>query len=73
MVEVVKLFDARLIPTAKDQVAATRADFAAGKTDFSTVIQAEKKLRNAELARYVAIAELSKRRALLARSIGAKP
>ncbi len=73
MIEVVKLYDARLIPTAKDQVAATRADFAAGKTDFSTVILAEKKLRNIELARHVAVAELSKRRARLSRSVGRMP
>ncbi len=72
-IQVVTLYDSRLIPTARSQVAAARADFGAGNTNFATVISAEKSLRNVQLARHAAAAELSKRRARLDRSQGRFP
>lgn len=72
-IRVVTIYDQRLIPSARDQVAAARADFGAGKIDFSSVIQAEKSLRGIELSRYRALTELSKRRAELARAMGELP
>lgn len=72
-IQVVTLYDTRLIPTARSQVAAARADFGAGNTDFSAVVSAEKSLRNVQLARHAAAAELSKRRARLERSLGRFP
>lgn len=72
-IQVVKLYDARLIPAARSQVAAARNDFAAGSADFASVISAEKNLRNIQLSRHMAIAELSKRRARLDRSLGRLP
>ncbi|MBK7579599.1 MAG: TolC family protein [Myxococcales bacterium] len=72
-IAVVKLYDGRLIPTAKSQVAAARADFTGGKTGFSEVISAEKSLRNIQLSRHAAAAELSKRRTQLDRALGRLP
>lgn len=71
--ELVKLYDNRLIPTSKNQVAAARNDFVAGNAEFSTVISAEKNLRNIQLSRHMVVAELSKRRARLDRSRGRLP
>ncbi len=72
-IRIVKLYEGRLIPAARDQVAAARADFATSKVDFASVIQAEKSLRGIELGRYMAMAELSKRRARLWRALGRLP
>lgn len=72
-IRIVKVYEQRLIPAARDQVAAARADFATGKVDFATVISAEKSLRAIELSRYRALTELSKRRAELARAMGELP
>ncbi|MEZ4222825.1 MAG: TolC family protein [Polyangiaceae bacterium] len=70
---VAKVYDQQVIPSARDQVAAVRADFGAGKVDFSNVVQAEKSLRAVELNRYRALTELSKRRAELSRAMGIAP
>lgn len=72
-IERVKLYDGRLLPAAKNQVAAARTDYVAGKTELAMAIAAERNLREIELGRLVAIAELWRRRARLDRALGRLP
>jgi outer membrane protein TolC len=69
----VKLLDGRTIPATKAQISAALADFAPGRTSFLAVVQAEKNLYDAELARNAAIAELGRWRARLDRALGRVP
>jgi outer membrane protein TolC len=68
-----EILESRLLPAARDRVAAARAGFESGRNDFDTLIEAERSLREAELERERALAELSRRHAELARAIGAVP
>jgi len=70
---VVRLYRRRLLPVARDQVAASRSGYQTGANDFSSVIGAEKNLIDVELAYFAAQAELSRRRARLARALGEVP
>lgn len=72
-IERVKLYDGRLLPAAKNQVAAARTDYVAGKTELAMAIAAERNLREIELGRLAAIAELWRRRARLDRALGRLP
>ena len=72
-IEVVKLFDGRLLPTARAQVNAASVDFLPGRTSFLAVVEGEKNLREVELSRYSTIAELGRRRAKLDRALGRVP
>jgi cobalt-zinc-cadmium efflux system outer membrane protein len=70
---VLHLFEQRLIPVARDLVDAARAGFIASRTDFATVIAAEKNLRSAELEYQVARANFDRRRAELDHTLGRMP
>ncbi len=70
---VVMLYEDRLLPATRDQVAAARAGFVAGNTTFVAVIEAERGLRSAELDAIRARAELDRRVAELERTIGRVP
>ena len=70
---VLHLYEERLIPVARDQVAAARAGFIASRNDFVAVIGAEKNLRTVELEDQMARAELDRRRAELDRALGRIP
>lgn len=63
----------RLLPAARDQVAAARSGFETGRNDFEALIGAERALRDAELSLAEARAEVSTRHAELARSVGRIP
>ena len=63
----------RLLPAARDRVAAARSAYATGQTSFVAVIDAERAVRDAELAQEDAIAQLSRRGAELDRAVGRLP
>jgi outer membrane protein TolC len=67
------IFRDRTLPAARDRVASARASFEAGQSDFSTLIDAERGLRDAELGHEEVRVALSRRRAELARAVGAGP
>ncbi|MEZ4230534.1 MAG: TolC family protein [Polyangiaceae bacterium] len=69
-IDVVRLYDKRLVPVAKQQVSVALVAYQTSGTDFSDVILAENKLRDVQLAQLMAWAELSKRRAQLCRAVG---
>ncbi len=60
----------RLLPAARDRVAAARAAFEAGRGSFPELIEAERTLRSAELGYYEELANLGRRRAALDRAVG---
>jgi len=70
---VVKLYDERLVPVARQQVDAARAGFIAGRNDFVAVVGAERNLRSVELEAQVARADVDRRRAELDRALGRVP
>jgi outer membrane protein TolC len=72
-IHVVGLYRKRLLPVARDQVAAARSGYQTGANDFQVVVMAQRNLRDVELAYSVALAELSKRRARLQRALGEPP
>ncbi|WP_228531202.1 MULTISPECIES: TolC family protein [Myxococcaceae] len=67
------IFRERLLPAVRDQVAAARAGFAAGRIPFSTVLEAERALRSAQLRLEEARSDVSRRQAELARATGHIP
>lgn len=60
----------RLLPAARDRVAAARAAFESGRGSFFELIEAERTLRSAQLGYYEELANLGRRRADLDRAIG---
>lgn len=65
-----KLYDARLVPAAKARIEAAIAGFSTGQNDFPAVIDAERGLRDIELAGARARADAWRRRAQLDRVTG---
>ena len=63
----------RALPAARDRVAAVRAGFEAGRSDFDDWIEAERALRDAEFATESARADTSRRAAELAAALGRMP
>ncbi|GHG67236.1 TolC family protein [Comamonas sp. JC664] len=70
---VVALFQERLAPAARDQVAAARAGFESGKNGFQVLIEAERNLRRVELREQTARADVQRRQAELDRALGHIP
>jgi len=68
-----RLFRVRLLPAARDQVAAALSGFEAGRNSFLALIDAERNLLNAELGYEEALANLGRRRAELDRALGRVP
>ena len=68
-----ELFRSRLLPAARDRVAAARAGFETGKNSFLGLIDAERNLRSVELRWEKNQAELQRRRAHLNRTVGLLP
>jgi len=68
-----QLFEARLLPVAKQQLDAARAGFVASRNPFVAVVEAEKNLRQVELERQLALAEYHRHRAELERALGRIP
>jgi outer membrane protein TolC len=67
------LYKTRLIPAARDQVAAARSGFETGRNNFPAVIDAEKNLRAVALRAEMALADVHRREAELQRTIGEIP
>ncbi|MEE9280614.1 MAG: TolC family protein [Myxococcota bacterium] len=70
---VMRLFADRLLPAARDQVAAARSGFETGRNSFLVLIDAERNLRNVELGYEEALANLTRRRAELDQTLGRIP
>ncbi len=70
---VLKLFQTRLLPVAKDQIDAARAGFVTSQNPFVAVVEAERNLRGVELEYQMMRAEYVKRRAELDRALGRIP
>lgn len=70
---VVELYRERLVPAARDQVAAARAGFESGKNAFQALIEAERNLRTLELRAQMALADVTRRQAELDRATGQIP
>ena len=69
--KIAALYARRLLPSAKAQLDAARAAYETSRTDFETVLAAERGLRTTELAEIEARADLDRRRAELADALGA--
>ena len=70
---VLALFEARLVPVARDQVDAARAGFITSRNDFVAVVSAERNLRSVELEYQRARADFDRRLAELDRARGRIP
>ncbi len=70
---VMRLFEDRLVPAARDQVEAARSGFEAGRNSFLALIDAQRNFLNAELGLEEARTDLTRRRAELDRSLGRVP
>jgi cobalt-zinc-cadmium efflux system outer membrane protein len=70
---VLRIFERRLLPVARDEVDAARAAFTASQAPFVAVVDAEKNLRGVELDQQVAEADYDRRRAELDRALGRIP
>jgi outer membrane protein TolC len=68
-----EIFQDRMLPAARDRVDSARTSFETGQSDFSTLIDAERRLRDAELGYEEALVEVSRRHAELARALGSTP
>ena len=70
---VLRLFDTRLLPIAREQADASQAGFGASQVAFISVVEAEKNLRSVELDHKLAQAECDRRHAELDRALGRIP
>lgn len=70
---IAELYRTRLVPAARDRAAAARAAFEIGRRDFTMVLEAENNLREAELRAEMALADVARRDAELARQVGITP
>jgi cobalt-zinc-cadmium efflux system outer membrane protein len=70
---ILRIFEERLIPVARDQIDAARAGFITSRNDFVAVIGAEKNLRDVELGYQMARADVDRRHAELDRALGRIP
>lgn len=70
---VVALFTNRLLPAARDQIAAAQSGFETGQVTFLPVIDAERNLRDIELGLALAQAQYQQRLAELQRAVGLAP
>ena len=70
---VLHLYRNRVLPAARDGVAAARSGFETGASTMLGLIDAERSLRTAELNYYEALADHASRRAQLERALGQLP
>lgn len=68
-----EIFASRLLPAARDQLQAARSGFETGRGSFLGLIDAERSLRDVELGREQAIADLHRKQAELDRATGRLP
>ncbi|HZA13044.1 MAG TPA: TolC family protein [Myxococcaceae bacterium] len=67
---VLKIQSQRVMAAARAQLDSARAGYVAGRNEFQALIEAERSLRNAELRRQRAIADVVRRRAALESAMG---
>jgi cobalt-zinc-cadmium efflux system outer membrane protein len=70
---VLRIFEERLLPIARQQVDAARAAFVASQVPFGAAIDAEKNLRGVELDQQMAQADYDRHRSELDRALGRMP
>lgn len=70
---VLRIYEERLLPIARDQIDAARAGFIASRNDFVAVVDAERNLRSVELDYQMMRANFDERRAELERAAGRIP
>lgn len=70
MAHLVELYRDRVVPAARDQVAAARASFESGEGSMLDLIQAERSLRDAQQQYHEAVAGYVRAGAAVARSLG---
>ena len=70
---VIELYEQRVLPAARDQVAAARAGFTSGRNSFQAVVEAQRNLRTAQLRLEEAVAAVQTRQAELSRALGEIP
>lgn len=70
---VIRLFESRVLPAARDQVAAARSGFETGASTMLALIDAERTLRTAELDYHRAVADAFSRHAEVDRALGRLP
>jgi len=70
---VLRIYELRLLPAARDQVEAARAGFETGRDSFLVLIEAERNLRGVRLGYEQALADLSRRHTELERALGRMP
>lgn len=70
---VVGVYADKLVPAARTQVDAARAGFISAQNSFPAVVEAQNDLRELELRLEIARADLSRRRAELAKAVGFIP
>lgn len=70
---VIRLYESRVLPAARDQIAAARAGFETGANTMLALIEAERSLRTAQLSYFEAVADAYSRRAELDRALGRLP
>lgn len=68
-----EIFENRLVPAARDRLAAAEAGFSSGMNDFSTAVSATNELRELEIERETTLAKLYTNRARLDRALGRLP
>lgn len=66
----IEILQAKIIPTAKDELEAAIAGFEVGKNTFLELIESERTLRRLELQLHSAMAELYRQLAMLDQSVG---
>ena len=67
---VLKIQSGRVMSAARAQLDSARAGYVAGRNEFQALIEAERSLRNAELRRQRALADVVRRRAALESAMG---
>jgi len=70
---VVRLYESRLLPAARNQVEAARVGFETGRNSFLALIEAERNLRTTRLGYQETRANVSRRAAELERAVGRIP
>lgn len=70
---VLRLFEDRLLPAARDQVEAARSGFETGRNSFLALIEAERNLRSTRLGYEEALTSVSRRMTELERALGRLP
>lgn len=70
---VARLYESKVLPATRDQLAAARSGFETGANTMLALIDAERSLRTAELSYFQAVAAASSRRAELDRALGRLP